>query len=230
MPRQSFAEVAAGFRLPFQGARLLMRERALTAWMPVLAPTSWLSWLWIAPARLGLALFGGVLFLAAAGLCLVAAYLTASLLAAPFHDALAARVERLLAGREPEPHASGPAGLVRDAARALFEELRRLLFFAALALPLAGLGALVPAAQIATAPALLLLTLFFLPLDYASYCFDRRRLRFADKRRFLMTRAPRTLGFGAAAFLACAVPGASWLAMPVLVVAGTLFALGREAP
>jgi uncharacterized protein involved in cysteine biosynthesis len=197
--------------------------------MPVLTPTDWLSWLWIAPARVGLALLGVALFAGAAALCLIAAYLLASVLAAPFHDALAARVERLLAATPAPTHGSGPGALLRDAARALAEELRRVLFFAALAVPLATLGVLAPPAQVLTAPLLLALTLFFLPLDYASYCLDRRRLRFAEKRRFLIAQAPRTLGFGAAAFLACVLPGVNWLAMPVLVVAGTLFALPARA-
>jgi CysZ protein len=202
---------------------------ALTGWLPEVSPAAWYSWLWVGPAKLGLALVGLLLFLAAAAVVLVAAYLLASLLAAPFHDALAARVERLLAGRLPETAGSGPAALLREAARALAEELRRLLGFGLLALPLATLGLLVPPAQIVTAPALFALTLFFLPLDYASYCLDRRRLRFPEKRRLLLARAPRTLGFGAAAFLACIVPGVNWLAMPVLVVAGTLFALEARA-
>ena len=262
MPSESLAELAAGFRLPWAGARLLLRERRLwapalvplllslgaftvavigvvayagplhlwlTGWMPDLVATGWLSWLWIGPAQLGLALLGAVLFLAAAALCLVAAFAMASVLASPFHDALAARVERLVAGRALEPAPTRPGALLRDAARALREELRRILFFASLVVPIGALGLLVPPAQVVTAPALFGLTLFFLPLDYASYCLDRRRYRFAEKRRWLLANAPAALGFGVAAFLACVIPGANLLAMPVLVVAGTLLAL-RDPP
>jgi CysZ protein len=258
MPRPSLAGVAEGFRLPFEGARLLLRERslwapalvplllslaafaaavsALAAWagplhdwltsgLPAPEPTSWISWLWVGPARFALALLGALLFAAVAALGLVAAFLAASALAAPFHDALAARVERLFAAGAARAEPAGPFAALRDAARALVEELRRLLFFGSLAAPLALLGLLVPPAQLVTAPLLLGLTLFFLPLDYASYCLDRRGLRFAEKRRRLLAQSGRTLGFGAAAFLACVIPGASLLAMPVLVVAGTLFAL-----
>lgn len=262
MRSESLAELAAGFRLPWAGARLLLRERCLwapalvpvllsfgafavavaglvayagplhlwlTGWMPKLAATGWLSWLWIGPAQLGLALLGAVLFLAAAALCLVVAFAMASVLASPFHDELAARVERLVSGRVLEPAASGPGVLVRDAARALREELRRIFFFASLAVPIGTLGLLVPPAQVVTAPALFGLTLFFLPLDYASYCLDRRRYSFARKRRWLRAQAPAALGFGMAAFLACVIPGANLLAMPLLVVGGTLLAL-RDPP
>jgi CysZ protein len=258
MSSQSLAELAAGFRLPWAGARLLLRERRLwapalvplllsigafcltlaglvayagplhgwlTAWMPAPVAADWLAWLWVGPARLALALLGAALFLAAAALCLVAAFAVASVLASPFHDALAARVERLVARRTTEAAESAPGSLLRDAVRALREELRRMLFVASLALPIAALGLLVPPAQVLTAPALLGLTLFFLPLDYASYSLDRRRYGFREKRRWLLAHAPAALGFGAAAFLACAIPGLNLLAMPLLVVGGTLLAL-----
>ena len=263
MPSDSLAELAAGFRLPWVGARLLLAERRLwapalvplllsfgafavavsglvayarplhrwlTGWMPAPVATDWLSWLWVGPAQLGLALLGVALFLAAAALCLAAAFAAANLLASPFHDVLAARVERLVGGREPASPTSSPGALLADAARALREELRRMLFFAGFAVPIAALGWLLPPAQLLTAPALLGLTLWFLPLDYASYCLDRRRYSFAQKRRWLRAHAPASLGFGAAALLACLIPGLNLVAMPLLVVGGTLLALRATAP
>ena len=257
-PRERLAELAAGFRMPWRAARLLLRERRLwapalvplllsfgafaaagaavvayaaplhlwlTGWMPTLIATGWLSWLWVPPARLGLALLGAVLFLAAAALCLIAAFAVANLLASPFHDALAAGVERLVTGREPASSESRPGALLRDAARALREELRRMLFFASFVIPIGALGWLVPPAQILTAPALFVFTLFFLPLDYASYCLDRHRYSFAEKRRWLLAHAPASLGFGVAALLACLIPGLNLVAMPLLVVGGTLLVL-----
>ena len=52
---------------------------------------------------------------------------------------------------------------------------------------------------------------------------------FAERRRWLWRRRSATLGFGLAAFLTCLVPGLNFLAMPVLVVAGTLLVL-RHGP
>lgn len=201
-----------------------------TAWLPVLAADHWYQWLWIGPARAALAAFGALLFLAIAGACIVAAYLLASVLAAPFHDALSARVERILTGRVVEETVTGLRAMLREGWRALREELRRTLFFLALSLPLIAAGVLLPGAQLVTGPALLVLSVLFLPLDYASYTLDRRRLSFAAKRRWLLGHKPVMAGFGSAAFLSFSVPGLNFLAMPVLVVAGTLLALRLPLP
>jgi CysZ protein len=248
----------SAFRLPFEGGRLLLRERQLwglalvplllsitafaaalgfviayaseihsgvTAWMPVVEATRWYAWLWVAPARLGLVALGALLFLAAAGVCLVIAYIAASLLASPFHDVLARRVERIVTGRVLDETESGLLGTLREGGRALREELRRIAFFLGVVGPLAAIGLLIPGAQIVTGPTIMGFTLLFLPLDYASYTLDRRRVSFAAKRRWVRSRAPTMLGFGAAAFLTCLVPGLNFVAMPVLVVGGTLLAL-----
>ena len=69
-----------------------------TDWTPVLTAERWWEWLWIGPGRALLFLIGLSMFLAIAAACVVAAFLLASLLASPFHDALASRVERLIAG------------------------------------------------------------------------------------------------------------------------------------
>ena len=261
-PAAPLSSAAAGFGLPLEGARLLLRERELwgpalvpfllslaafavaiaavvayaaslwglaTDWMPALEAARWYAWLWVGPARLALAVLGALLFLALAGACLVAAFLLASVLAAPFHDALSARVERIVTGALDDRSSPGVAGVLRDGLRSVREELRRLAFFAAVAGPLLVLGLLVPGAQLVSGPALFTFTLFFLPLDYASYTLDRRRLDFRAKRRWLLARPPVMLGFGLAAFLACAVPLLNLLAMPLLVVAGTLLAL-RHPP
>jgi uncharacterized protein involved in cysteine biosynthesis len=250
--------LASGFRLPFEGLRLLWRERRLwplalvpfllslaafataiglivayagelhgwaTGWVPVLELERWYEWLWIGPARAGLAALGAALFVALAAACLVAAYLVASLLASPFHDALAARVERLVTGAVVDETASGIGGVLREAGRAMLEELRRMAYFLALTLPLLLAGWVVPGAQLLTGPAIMAITVFFLPLDYASYTLDRRHVSFPDKRRWLFAHKTVMAGFGVAAFLTCMVPGVNFLAMPILVVAGTLLAL-----
>jgi CysZ protein len=257
-PTQSLAAAVAGFRLPFEGARLLVGRRrlwapalvpallwvgafvgavsaliahagwlyaGLTDWLPVLAVPHPLAWLWIGPAKLALWLFGALLFLGFAGLCVIAALLLAGLLASPFHDVLSARVEEIVAGTARRAAGPAPAGWLRAAFRALREELRRIAFYASLAAPIAALGWLVPPAQIVTAPALLGITLVFLPLDGAGPCLDRQGRSFHERRRWLFANLSTMLGFGSAALLLCMIPGANLVAMPMLIVGGTLLAI-----
>ncbi len=199
-----------------------------TAWLPVLAAGPWWTWLWIGPAKLLLALAGALAFAALAGAIFVAALLVASLLASPFLDALSRRVEETLAGAAPEAE-QGWLDSVRGGGRAALDELRRLGFFLALQLGIATAGLVVPGGQLLAPLAMTLATLLFLPLEYASFALDRRRMSFREKRRWVLRRPALMLGYGAAAFLACLVPGLNLLAMPVLVVGGTLLAL-RHPP
>ena len=203
-----------------------------TAWMPELTVEGWYQWLWIGPARVVLVAVGSVLFVALAGACVVAAYLLASLVASPFLDALAVRVERIATGGVIDLTQSGVSGTAREGLRALRGEARRLASFLAIVAPLALLGWVVPGGQLVTGPMIIAVTVLFLPLDYAGYTLDRRHVGFEVRRRWLWRRRSPALGFGGAAFLTCLVPGLNFLAMPVLVVAGTLLVLrhGPEEP
>jgi uncharacterized protein involved in cysteine biosynthesis len=111
----------------------------------------------------------------------------------------------------------------------MLQELRRTVFFVSVTGSLGLFGLVVPGAQIVAAPALALFGALFLTLDYASYVLDRRGLPFRAKWRWARRHAPATLAFGGAALLVCAVPGLNFVAMPVLVAAGTLLVL-RHPP
>ena len=201
-----------------------------TGWLPALAVDAWYEWLWLGPLKLLLGLVGAVLFVGACGVALVAAWLAAGVLAAPFHDVLSRRVEALVTGGLLDRSAPGLAGALREGGRAVLEELRRLVFFLGVQALIAFLGFAIPGAQVLVPPAMLLFTVLFLPLDYASYTLDRRRVGFAGKRRWVMAHRSAMLGFGLAAFLTFLVPGLNFAAMPVLVVSGTLLALRTPLP
>jgi CysZ protein len=200
----------------------------VTGLFPSLRAETWVEWLWVGPLGALYFVLGKLLFLLAAALAVVVAFALAGLLAAPFQDALSRRVEALVAGRVEERAASGLGGLLREGGRALREEARRLAFFLSASAAIAGFGLLIPGGQLLAAPALVALSMAFLTLDYAGYTLDRRGARFADKRRWLARHPGASLGFGGAALLLCAVPGLNLLALPVLVVAGTLLALRSE--
>lgn len=195
------------------------------SWFPELRAARWYAWLWVGPLLGIFSVARWLLVVAAAAFCAVMAFLLASVAAAPFHEVLSQRVERLVTGSVVEVDLAW-SQILGDGLRAVLEDLRRLVIFVALQVGL-GVGGffLTPLAPIFAALALLT-TLFFLPLDYSSYLLDRRRvLRFREKRNWLWRRAAPVLGFGSAAFAVSVIPGLNFIAMPVLVIGGTLLAL-----
>jgi CysZ protein len=199
-----------------------------TAWMPVLEATAWYAWLWVGPLKLVFFVIGVVLTILLVGLAMAVAFLVANVLASPFLDALSRRVEALVEGRVQEAD-SGFFDTIREGGRAMSEELRRLFFFGIVQAIVFVLGLLIPGGQVLTAPVMVGITILFLPLDYASYTLDRRRVRFRDKRQWVMSHRLAMIGFGAGAFATLVVPGLNFLALPALVVSGTLLALRYPA-
>ena len=201
----------------------------VTLWVPTPEAASWYAWLWVGPAKAVLAILGAVIFAVVAGVALLISFLVANVLASPFLDVLASRVELIESGVVEEDAPTGLIGNSADVLRSLREELRRALFFLSVVVCLAFLGFLIPGAHLVTAPAIVGFAIFFLPLDYASYTLDRRRYSFRQKRTWLMANKPVVVGFGCAAFMICWVPGLNFLAIPLLVAGGTLLAI-RNAP
>jgi uncharacterized protein involved in cysteine biosynthesis len=200
-----------------------------TMWMPVLEAATWYAWLWIMPAKAVLTAVGALLFAVIAAVVLVVSFLIANILASPFLDTLAQRVEAIEMGEAPEEGSSGLLGSVAEVLRSVREELRKTVFFLAVIGGLTAIGFAIPGAQLLTGPAILAFAIFFLPLDYASYTLDRRRLSFRQKRLWLASNKPEVVGFGIAGCLICSIPVVNFVAMPLLVVGGTLLAI-RRAP
>lgn len=197
----------------------------LTGWMPALEVGAWYAWLWIGPARLLLSIVGALLFLLAVGGSVVAAGLVASVVAAPFLDALSLRVELIEAGAVPDEGPTTLASLLAELRRTVVGELQRVGFFAVLWGAIFIAGVVVPGGQLVAPPVLVALTVLFLPLDYAGHLFDRHKLPFRARRAWLRANLATLAGFGAAAFTTCLVPGLNFVLLPVLVAAGTLLAV-----
>jgi len=128
-------------------------------------------------------------------------------------------------GRVASEEDPGILGAIREGGRAMSEELRRLFFFALLQGAILLLGLVVPGGQLVAPLVMVAVTVLFLPLDYASYTLDRRHVRFREKRRWVLGHRVAMIGFGTGAFLTLLVPGLNFVALPGLVVSGTLLAL-----
>jgi CysZ protein len=200
----------------------------VTGLLPAPQVEAWYQWLWLGPAKAVLWLLGHLLFVAIAGLSLVAAMMFANLAAAPFLDALAYRVECLLQS-QPFEEGGGLSSLVRDVRRSLVNESQRMLFFVAIWVVLGGAGMLIPGAHLITGPMAMAITILFLPLEYSGYTLDRRQVAFRTRRGWISGNLAPMAGFGCAAFVCCFVPGLNLLVIPVLVVAGTILAI-RHPP
>ena len=143
----------------------------------------------------------------------------ANLLASPFNGMLAARVEERAGGRLPPGAAAG--GMVVEVAGALRDELRKMLHFALLALPLVVLS-LVPVLNVAAPLLWLLYGAWVLALEYMDYPLGNHGVTFPEQRRQLRRRRLLFLGFGAGVLAMTLVPGLNLLAMPTAVIAAAM--------
>ncbi|MGH8453889.1 MAG: sulfate transporter CysZ, partial [Nevskiales bacterium] len=144
----------------------------------------------------------------------------ANLIASPFNGFLAARVEQHLTGILPDSGLS----LWQEGLQGLLMELRKLLFFASRAIPLAllslvlffipGLNALIPVLW-------MLFGAYMLALEYTDYPASNHGLSFAQKRKSLSRHRWLGLGFGATVTLVTAIPLANLLVMPAAVAGAT---------
>jgi len=159
--------------------------------------------------------------------------LLANLLAAPFNDLLAAKVEAMLSGCPPD---EGPSGIMAAVGPAVRSELQKLAYFLPRALPLLVLF-LIPGIN-ALAPFVWgLFSAWSLALEYTEYPFGNNGFIFRDQRRLMKSRRLTALGFGGGVMLLMLIPVVNFAAMPAAVAGATALWVerlkqiaGREAP
>ena len=142
--------------------------------------------------------------------------LMANLIAAPFNSLLAAAVEKAERG-DPSPPATP---LWRDILMSLIQELHKLLYFLALALPTLILALILPP----LAPVLwFLYTAWCAALQYLDYPMANNAVPFRAQRARLRQNRADTLACGGAISLLTTIPVLNLVAMPVGVIAATLY-------
>ena len=144
-----------------------------------------------------------------------------NLIASPFNELLSERCEELLSGSLSEQSFSLQRFWL-DAKHALLVEVKKLsLFIIGMLLLLAinlipGFGSAVYAVL---AP---LFTLVFLVVEYLAFVLMRKKLDFADQRRYIFKHPVLMAGFGSGVFCLLAIPFAQFFCIPLAVVGATL--------
>lgn len=183
-----------------------------TDWLP-----DWLDWLaW---------LLWPIAILAGLVLVWTGFTVLANIIGAPFNGLLSERVAAL---HDP---AGAPAasGAWTDLLRAPLDELRKLLYFALLALvPL--LLSVLPGINVISPLAWGLYGAWILAVEYADYPMANAGLRPRTQRGLLREQRRLALGFGSGVLLLTVVPGLNLVAMPSAVIGATLLWCDRLRP
>jgi CysZ protein len=143
--------------------------------------------------------------------------IVANLVAAPFNDFLADRVTLRLRGKEQ----SEGGFSVLDIPKALFNELRKLLYFAIWAILLLVLT-FVPVINLAGPFLWILFACWSLAIEYSDYPLGRLGMKFSEQRRLLRENLQETIGFGAAVLGATLIPVVNLAVIPAAVIGASL--------
>lgn len=143
-----------------------------------------------------------------------------NLIAAPFNDLLSERTEQLLTGvRDDEGFSLRK--LAADIWRVMGDEIRKMAIFIALMLLLLGFNMVPAIGPPIYAFFSIMLTVYFLVVEYTGYVFSRKHLGFKEQRQFIGGNRMSTLGFGLAVMCVLMIPLVQFLTIPLAVVAAT---------
>jgi CysZ protein len=144
---------------------------------------------------------------------------TGAVIASPFNDILSEKTEELLTGIPNEEPFIFKVFL-KDALHMVMDESKKILIFVLLMIFLLALN-LIPGGTLPYSILSVLLTIFFLVVEYTGYVFARKHLTFSDQRRFILSRKFLMLGFGAGVMGVLAVPFLQFFCIPLGVVGAT---------
>jgi CysZ protein len=136
----------------------------------------------------------------------------------PFYEAISHRVEERLGGVPNEVHVP----MARMVWHSLVDSLRLFIFGVLVGIPL-FLGGLIPGVGETVVPVLgAVVGGWVLALELTSVPFERRGMRFVQRRGVLKQRRSMALGFGIATFVCFLIPLGAVLVMPAAVAGATL--------
>lgn len=148
----------------------------------------------------------------------------ANVLAAPFNGALAEAVETKLQRK-------APIGLnfneiLKDAPSMIWNEIRKLLYFAAWMIPL-FIFSWLPVVNIIAPLLWIAFSSWMLAIDYHDYPMGNHQIKFPQQRALLRQKRSLTLGFGVATLGATMIPFVNFLVIPAAVAGATALYLDK---
>lgn len=187
----------------------VMVEAAM-GWLP---DWSWLQALkWVFWVLYGLV----ILLLLAYGFVMVA-----NLIGSPFYAFLSELVEKEIAGESLTPD-QGWLQLFKEVPRALFREVRKMVYYLPRALVLFVLG-LIPVVNLVAAVFWFLFNSWMMVLQYVDYPADNHRVSFDGFRRRVAEKPLVALGFGIPVAVLAMIPLVNLVLVPAAVCGATVY-------
>ena len=144
---------------------------------------------------------------------------TGAIISSPFNDILSEKTEELLTGiLNEEPFAFKV--FLQDSMHTVMDESKKIIVFVGLMALLLPLN-LFPGGTLPYSILSVLLTVFFLTVEYTGYVFYRKHLTFQDQRRFIFSQKFLMLGFGTGVMGVLAIPFLQFFCIPLGVVGAT---------
>ncbi len=185
----------------------------------------WLSLLDYAIAALGWLLR----IILIAGLSLIVGFILlqfGTLLGSPWYGQLSEQMERYRLGRAEVID----VGIARDLWRALLFELKKLLLWVAIAVPLLVLNLIPAVGALAISISWIALTALIACLDFLDGPAERRRFPFRRKLAIVLRALPASASFSLVCWVLVSVPFLNLVTIPICVASGTLFWCDRVFP
>ena len=150
------------------------------------------------------------------------------ILGSPFYGQLSEQLEKRRIGTLPEASLSLLA-IIRDICRAILFELKKITLVLIIGLPMLLLN-FFPGGPLITTIGGIALTTSIVCLDFFDGPLERRKLKFREKLTVIYRSLPASATFGLICQALIAIPIVNFLAIPLCVVAGTLFCCDRVLP
>ncbi len=248
-----WARFLAGLSLPLQAVRVFLRSPRLLLWAIVPAMINlvlfagavfllirkggdWLSSIWARPELVGWGdwLWAGawwLVFAVVMALGVVLSYffvlIVGGFVASPFNDALSVRVETLLTGKVADD--GGGGSFVSSVIRGVLESIATFALFVMFMAPLLGLHLVPVVGSVAYSILAPVVSMYFLMLEYTGGVLERHGFLYRERMRVLLGHRSFAIGYGVGAGFLIFVPVVNLVAMPILVVAGTIAGLSLNS-